>query len=440
MDAPAARSREGRRATLVAAGLCLVSFVAFFVAQRVAQVTWLDLDVYRAEGWAIRTGDSLYDLRVTEHGLPATYPPFAALLFVPLTWVGVGTMRVAATVGNLLLLLALVYLSLRLIGRRPWGLPVPAAACAAAAVAVWCEPVWTTLRYGQINVLLAVLVLWDQTRRADHRWAGVGIGVAAGIKLTPALFAVLLAVAGGVLAVRRLRRGAPAWNGLLRRAAVACGAFCGTVLVGALAAPGDSRRFWTEVVFDKSRAGRVEGTANQSLRGVAARALHTVDPGGAWLWPALLIGLVGLVTAVAALLAEARLPHGRAWAAVVCGVTALLVSPISWSHHWVWAVPMVLLLAAEAARRRDRRWVAGAVATGVLFYTFALWWVPHFRSDHPELRQSLGQMLLSGIYPGIGLAFLTLAAVVVGRAWLRCPLGPLIPAEDRPVSALARTP
>ena len=430
----------GRRATLVAGGVCLASFVAFFVAQRMAGVTWLDLDVYRAEGWAIRTGDSLYDLRVTEHGLPATYPPFAALLFVPLTWVGVETMRVAATVGNLLLLLALVYLSLRLIGRRPRGLPLPAAACAVAAVAVWCEPVWTTLRYGQINLLLAVLVLWDLTRRTGHRWAGAGIGVAAGIKLTPALFAVLLAVAGGVLAVRRLRRGAPAWNEQLRRAAVAAGAFCATVAIGALAAPGDSRRFWTEVVFDKNRAGRIEGTANQSLRGVMARALHTVDPGGAWLLPALLVCLVGLATAVAALLAGDRLPHARAWAAVSCGVTALVVSPISWSHHWVWAVPLVLLLAAEAARRRHRWWVAGAAVTGVLFFTFALWWVPHFRDDHPELRQSPGQMLLSGIYPGIGLAFLTLAAVVVARAWLRRPPGPLIPAVDRPRRLLARTP
>ncbi|WP_461036701.1 glycosyltransferase 87 family protein [Streptomyces mayteni] len=423
----------------MAAGACLLSFVAFLVAQRVAGVTWLDLDVYRAEGWAIRTGADLYELRVTKHELPATYPPFAALLFVPLTWVGVETMRMAATVLNLALLLTLVWLTLRLIGRRPWGLSVPGTACAVAAVAVWCEPVWTTLRYGQINLLVAVLVLWDLSRRCGHRWAGVGIGVAAGIKLTPALFAVLLAVAGGLLAVRRLRRGEQPWNWLLRRAAMAVGAFCATVAVGALAAPGDSWRFWSEVIFDKDRAGSVEGTANQSLRGAAARVLHTVDPGGAWLLPALLVGLVGLATAVAALLATDRLPHARAWAAVACGVTALLVCPISWSHHWVWAVPMVLLLTAEAARSRNPRWLAATVATGLLFFTYALWWVPHFESDRPELRQSVGQMLLSGIYPAIGLAFLALAATVVTRAWLHRPPGPLIPPPPPHRPAAART-
>ncbi|WP_243745166.1 glycosyltransferase 87 family protein [Streptomyces hainanensis] len=430
----------GRRATLLAAGACLLSFVAFLVAQRVAGVTWLDLDVYRAEGWAIRTGADLYELRVTKHELPATYPPFAALLFVPLTWVGVETMRVAATVLNLALLLTLVWLTLRLIGRRPWGLSMPGTACAVAAVAVWCEPVWTTLRYGQINLLIAVLVLWDLSRRCDHRWAGVGIGIAAGIKLTPALFAVLLAVAGGLLAVRRLRRGAPAWNWLLRRAAMAVGAFCATVAVGALAAPRDSWRFWSEVIFDKDRAGSVEGTANQSLRGVAARALHTVDPGAGWLLPALLVGCVGLATAVAALLAADRLPHARAWAAVACGVTALLVCPISWSHHWVWAVPMVLLLAAEAARTRQPRWLAATAAIGLLFFTYALWWVPHFDAGRPELRQSVGQMLLSGVYPALGLAFLALAATVVTRAWLRRPPGPLIsrPLRPRPVPARTR--
>ncbi|MDT0308511.1 glycosyltransferase 87 family protein [Streptomyces sp. DSM 44917] len=454
-----------RRALAASALACLVSFAAFWIAQRAAGVTLIDLDVYRAEGWAVRTGRDLYDLRVGRYELPATYPPFAALLFIPLTWPGIEAARALVTAGNLLLVIALVHLSLRLIGRRPRRAPLLAASLAVAALAVWCEPVWTTLRYGQINLLLAVLVLWDLTRRPGHRWAGAGTGIAAGIKLTPALFAVFLALVGAAVAVRRLRRGLPAWNDHLRRAAVAAAAFAGSVLLAALAAPRASRRFWTEVVFERDRAGDGESTANQSLRGVLARALHTGDPGLWWAPPALLVAAAGLAVAAAALLAGRRLPHAHAWAAVTCGVTALLISPVSWSHHWVWAVPLVMLLSAEALARRDARpganaptravanagaravanarpvavanapadagrWVAAAVGATVVFCSFALWFVPHDGS-RPELHQNAGQMALSAIYPAAGLLFLALAATVTARAWLRHPPPPVTAARAR---------
>lgn len=416
----AARTFIVRRPTLVAALVCGLSFTGFWLAQRAAHVTMLDVMVYRAEGWTVRTGADLYDMRATAARLPTTYPPFAALLFIPLTWVGVGTMRTAATLGNLGLLVALVHLSLRLLG-RPARLPRAAVTLAVSAGAVWCEPVWTTLRYGQINLLLAVLVLWDLTRRADHRWAGAGIGIAAGIKLTPALFAVFLALAGTALAVRRLRRGGRGWNVHLRRAAVAAGTFTGTVALAAVAVPHDSRRFWTEIMFAADRAGNGEDTANQSLRGVMARALHTGDPASWWLLPAAAVACAGLAVAVGALLAGDRLPHNAAWAAVSCGVTALIVSPVSWSHHWVWAVPMVLLLATEAVRRHDRRWTAGAVVAGLLYCSFALWLVPHATGHRDELHQSVGQMALSALYPAGGAVFLVVAAVVTVRAWRRRP-------------------
>ncbi|WP_049574831.1 glycosyltransferase 87 family protein [Streptomyces sp. SBT349] len=404
---------------------CLASFAAFLLAQRAAGVTLLDLDVYRAEGWTVRTGGDLYAMRATKHELPATYPPFAALLFIPLTWPSVDAMRVAATLANLALLVALVHLSLRLTGRAS-----PRATCAVAALAVWCEPVWTTLRYGQINLLIAVLVLWDLTRRPGHRWAGAGTGIAAGIKLTPALFVVCLAVAGAVLGARRLRHGVPAGNVHLRRAAVATGAFAGTVALAAAAVPRDSLRFWTEVIFDSGdRAGEAESAANQNVRGVVARALSTGEPPSWWLLVAAAAVCVGLATAVAALLAGERLPHGPAWAAVTCGVTALLVSPFSWSHHWVWAVPLVLLLAVEAERRHHAGWTAGAVAAGLLFCSFALWAVPH-DAGRPELDQSLGEMALCALYPAAGAAFLATAATVTARAWRR-PCRPRRPGSPR---------
>ena len=102
------------------------------------------------------------------------------MLLTPLTVMGTGVLRTFGTAANLALMVALAHFSLRLVGRR-----VPRAAAVLAGVAVWCEPVWTTLRYGQINLLIAVLVLWDLTRRTGHRWAGVGTGIATGIKLSP---------------------------------------------------------------------------------------------------------------------------------------------------------------------------------------------------------------------------------------------------------------
>jgi Glycosyltransferase family 87 len=409
-----------RRPTPIAAVACLVSFTAFWIAQRAARVSMIDLMVYRAEGWTVRSGRDLYAMVATSAHLPTTYPPFAALLFAPLSWIGVPAMRALATAVNLGLLLVVVHLSLRLVG-RPHRLPRAAATFALSAAAVWCEPVWTTLRYGQINLFLAVLVLWDLTRRTGHRWAGVGIGVAAGIKLTPALFAVFLGLVGLIQGWRRLRAGRRVWNPALRRAAVALAAFGGTAGIAALALPHDSHDFWTRMIFAANRVGRVEDTANQSVRGVLARVLHTTDPGGSWLLAAALVGILGLGVAVAAALAGERLPSAPAWAACACAATALLISPVSWSHHWVWCVPMVLLLASEGLRRRDPLWQAGAALTALLFCSFVLWFVPHGSGRH-ELHQNVWQMMASSAYPIVGLAFLALAGVQAVRA-LRRPRG-----------------
>nr|WP_314175611.1 glycosyltransferase 87 family protein [Streptomyces sp. DSM 40971] len=439
------------RPVLIASGVCLFSFAAFWTAQRVTDVSMIDLMVYRAEGWTVRNGGDLYAMRATYADLPTTYPPFAALLFMPLTLLDVADMRTLATAGNLVLLVAVVHLSLQLIGRPSRSssspssdlsflprLPQPAATLLISSVAVWCEPLWTTLRYGQINLLLTALVLWDLSRRPGHRFAGVGIGVAAGIKLTPALFAVFLALCGTVRAVRRLRGagsgaaapGTPSTpstpstpNGELRQAAVAAGAFAGTVLLGALTLPSDSRRFWFGALFQSERVGHAEITDNQSLRGVVARLAHVGDPGWPWLVLAAVVALFGLAVAVAAALADRkRLPYAPACAAMACAVTALLVSPVSWSHHWVWCVPLVMLLGAEALeRRRALRWRVSAGAAMLLFCSYAVWWVPHGATGpvKPELHQTGGQMVLSALYPAAGLCFLAVAAALSLRARVR---------------------
>uniref|UniRef100_UPI0006E32F38 glycosyltransferase 87 family protein n=1 Tax=Streptomyces atriruber TaxID=545121 RepID=UPI0006E32F38 len=322
-----------RRRVPLAAGACLLSFTAFWLAQRAADVSMIDLMVYRAEGETVRAGGDLYALRTTEAHLPTTYPPFAALLFTPLTLLDTAAMRALATLGNLALLIAFVHLSLRMIhGERHARVALHGRVKSvlwAAALAVWCEPVWTTLRYGQVNLLLAVLVLWDLTRHPGQRWAGVGIGIAAAIKLTPALFAAFLLLAGAAEAVRR-----GPWRPAVRHACVAAVSFAGATLLAAAVLPYDSRRFWTRMVFEAGRVGLAEDTANQSLRGALARLLHSGEPGAPWALAAAVTGALGLAVAVAA-----ALRGERAWAALSCAATALLVSPVSWSHHWVWCVP-----------------------------------------------------------------------------------------------------
>ncbi|MFE2234732.1 glycosyltransferase 87 family protein [Streptomyces sp. NPDC059442] len=393
------RARQWPLAT--AAAVCLFSFAAFWVAQRLAHVNMLDVMVYRAEGETVRAGGDLYAMRATSANLAMTYPPFAGLLFVPLTLVGVPLMRTLTTAGNLLLVVALVQLSLRLVRPSLSRTALWRATFLVAAVVVWSEPVWTTLRYGQINLLIAVAVLWDFTRREGSRWAGLGIGLATAVKLTPGLFVVLLLVAGF------LRwRGERGWNQWLRTGVTATGAFLGITLASTLALPHDAKRFWTETLFETGRVGFAEETANQSLRGVLARLMHTDDPGMWWAATAAVLGAVAMTLAV-----RAALRGDTALAVVVCAVTALMISPISWSHHWVWCVPLLILLVDRRALIRPG-WTVPAVA--LVFASFALWWVPH-DPGRPELDQTAGQMLLSGVYP------LTMTALLVGYglAWWR---------------------
>nr|WP_308801128.1 glycosyltransferase 87 family protein [Streptomyces polyasparticus] len=426
--------QDARRPLLLAAFVCLVSCTAFWITQRLAGVTLLDVMVYRAEGWTVRNGGDLYAMQATVSNLPTTYPPFAALLFTPLTLLGVPEMRTFATGFNLLLVVALVYLALRLIGKEVTGSRTKRLASALwiSALLVWCEPVWTTLRYGQINLLLAVFVLWDLTRRKENRWAGIGIGLAAAIKLTPALFAVLLALTGLVVAVRRVRAGQPWWNVHLRRATTATCTFLAVTVASAVVLPYDSKRFWTEMVFSASRPGQAEDTANQSLRGVLARLLGTTDPGLWWAVAAAVVAVFGLAVAVRSLLGDRT-----AWAVTACAVTALLISPVSWSHHWVWIVPVLILLASKA-RTRARKAATAAVA--VIFYSYSLWWVPHAGTSttvRPELDQNAGEFLLSAGYALAGLAFLVFLALRVRGGATGTAKVPAQATEPRSAQAVA---
>ncbi|MFD9790258.1 glycosyltransferase 87 family protein [Streptomyces sp. NPDC059070] len=362
--------RSPRATGAVLLGVSLLALVVLCVVTRVPMA---DALVYRAEGAAVVGGTDLYGFTVTRWHLPATYPPFAAVLFVPTAWLPPPALKAAFVVGNALLLAVLVRLSCRFA-----GLPVRSGPLlAAVAAGLWLEPVFQTVLFGQINLALTCLVLADLTAEPAGRRRGLAVGVAAGIKLTPALFLLYALLTG--------RR---------REAATGAAAFAGTVLLGALVLPAASADFWTRRLFETGRVGKAWIVDNQSLQGLFARVLHTPAPGAPW-------AVAALATLAAGLWTACRAPDPRRGALAVA-VTALLVSPISWSHHWVWCVPLLALLLAEGRPRT-------AVAVAAVFTARTLWLVPH--QGELDLHLPWWQQPLASPYPLLGLA------VLGGTAW-----------------------
>lgn len=358
-----------------------VSVVAYLGVRGLTKPSMVDLVVYRAEGAAVAAGIDLYGPLATPHDLPATYPPFAAMLFTVLILPPYEALRLTVIGLNIVLLFVVALLSCRLAGVD--GRRRTTVAVVVTAVGIWAEPVFTTFRYGQINLLLLALVLADFTRPATARTRGVALGIAAGIKVTPGIFVLYL------LLTRRFRE-----------AAVATGTFAVTVLTGVVALPDASRRFWGELVWDADRVGRLENAANQSVRGLVVRITHTREPDKAWF---LLVAVVAVAGLACAVFAHRRL--GDRWGLPVCAVTGLLMAPIAWTHHWVWCVPIAVLLWADARR---------ALAAVAVFWTFAVWAVPHVA--FVELDFAPWQTALSAWYILFGLGFLAFAAWQARRA------------------------
>ena len=307
---------------LVALGTAVVAFLALVTARR----GFFDLNVYHgALTYWVHDGGLLYDFvrPRTEYGF--TYPPFAALVMLPmaaLPWHAVIAVNVALTVtATGLVLYWLVAPVARGQGWPVW-FTVAVAACLAAAF----EPMRETFMFGQVNAVLLALVLADALLllRRGSRFAGVGVGLATAIKLTPGIFILYL------LATRRLRA-----------TAVAAGTAAGATLLAAAVAPDESRVFWTEALWNTDRVGDLAYISNQSLQGMLAR-LDPVDPSrGVWL-----VGVVAALAVWAWRLRRADLVTGVALTGVVGG----LVSPVTWIHHLVWLIPALVLLAAHAVR------------------------------------------------------------------------------------------
>jgi alpha-1,2-mannosyltransferase len=273
-----------------------------------------------------------------------TYPPFAAALFTITAHAPEGALAAVLTVASTGALAVLCALSLGAAGVRRR----PETVFAVTALALLTCPVAYTLHLGEVNLILAALAATDLLRRHDgHWWQGIATGLAAGIKLTPLIFI------GYLLITRRVRA-----------AATAAATFAVTVAVGALLLPAQSRVFWLDgVFFNQDRVGDPANPSDQSLSGAVARLAGTLDPAYRW-WvvAVLLVGLAGITVAAWA----HRRGHQLAGVSC-CAITGLLISPFSWTHHWVWAAPLLVALAATAWRRRSAWYGLAAAAAAAVF-------------------------------------------------------------------------
>ncbi|MCF8604566.1 glycosyltransferase 87 family protein [Gordonia sp. HY442] len=313
----------------------------------------IDTRVYRGAGTAVWDGNPLYDLPVYKIWR-FTYTPFAGLLMVPLAGFGAHTALLLWNIGNVVSLLLVIGVSMHAMRFRVDARLVGFTVLAAVASTV-LEPVHTTLWNGQINLVLALVVILDLSVRSE-RLRGVGVGLAAGIKLTPLFFVADL------LSTRRFRA-----------AAIAVATFVATVVIGVLVLGDEATRFWTDQVSETKRIGRLDASANQTFHGYFAR-LETFDvahpPSWLWLPVGLVVGVLGLWAAHVAYRAGANL-----LAISITGMTSCAVGPFSWGHHWVWVLPLLLVAtvhASDQARRaRPVTWVWWMAPAAIVALTFA---------------------------------------------------------------------
>jgi alpha-1,2-mannosyltransferase len=353
---------------LLPAGAALLAVVlALYLADLAAHLSTMaamrDLVVYRNGGLIVRhvppaysghRASPLYDW-VGQNGVQFTYPPFAAVVFAVgsvLPWLA---LRWAMTLASLAALGLSLWLTFGALGyRRTVRL---GATLGTSALALLTEPVQQTLALGQVNLLLMLLIAADLLTVAPGArtrwWHGIGIGVAAGIKLTPLIFVPYL------LLTRRYRQ-----------AVTATGTFAVTVALGYAILPHDSVTYWVHGLFLKANRIVFLGTrGNQSLRGVLTRLAGSVTSGNVpWIAAAILVVVLGL--AAAALLHRAGQPVAGMLA---CALTGLLVSPLSWDHHWVWVAPGIALLAHLGARSAGAARAGWWAAAAGLVLVFGCW-------------------------------------------------------------------
>jgi alpha-1,2-mannosyltransferase len=372
--------------------------LALYFALRTYEV---DLGVYLRLGGRYVFNSHLYSFTLPNTGLLFTYPPFAALLFAPWqrAFTTVDAVQLGWTLANLAALVALLALSIRIVKPELGRASTARLALVLTMPALLLNPVFLTVGFGQINLVVILLVLWDLlTARRVGRFEvplGVATGLATAVKLTPLIFVPYLLLTGRARGAR---------NALFT--------FAGCSVVSVAVSPQSSVDYWTKALFEPARTATSVLTpglsfiSNQSLWSLAMRLHHGSVSS------AVMIPLLALVAAAGLWLAAAA--HRRSspmLGVLVCATTCLIVSPVTWAHHMVWIVPTILWLALAEDRPRFGRVMA--VGAALLFWSAPIWWVPH--ADLLELHLNAWQLVAGNSFFLATVLFMAGIAIHVSR-------------------------
>ncbi|MBA0048421.1 glycosyltransferase 87 family protein [Mycobacterium sp. NPDC050853] len=352
----------------------------------------IDVLVYRFGGTRVLDGLDLYSIGRNGEidDLLFTYTPFAALVFTPLAFITDFTAQVLSLIVFPALLVYSVWRMLTWLSVSVkaglWGL-----LALLVGLVSWLEPVRLSIQLGQINLLILAVVVTDIL--ASKRWklAGIGIGIVAGIKLTPMIFIVFLFVVGRI-----------------RAAIVATVTLIATIGLGFIFLPSASHYYWVQRAFEKISRITRDPTASTSVSGLFLRLDLSAGLATA------LSALVMVASLVVAVMAYRR---GQLLLAIsIVGMASAAASPFSWSHHWVWFVPLVVHLGY-------RGYVLGKRASAITMWAFCVVFAAWFTSLSGKTPDSGALTLrpggiLNDLIPSL-YVFVHLAVLVASWVWLR---------------------
>lgn len=359
-----------------------------------------DFTVYYQAVQHVFREHSLYDATYV-FDLPFTYPPFAAVVFSPMILMERKPLIVIWQLGSLVILFAVIAATLRQRGYKwPYLIIISIAGVFASFN---LAAVHGTFFWGQINIYLMGLVALDFLRGSKGRLRGLGTGLATGIKLTPALSAVVFVFE---------RR----WKPLF----VAIGTFVVSIIAGCLLIP-DGPQYWTRYMFETSRIGVQSNPGAHSLRGALYR-WHDTDQIALWLILDVLVIIVFFI-AVRGAIKHGDLPM----AMCLSGITAPIIAPFSWYHHWVFLVPTAIVLICDIAtgftlatqriHNNRVRWFVNQCGGFVSVAIVSVAYVPFINPySVPAFRnlaysESFDPAVIPGSYVGTGIAILIVVAL-----------------------------
>lgn len=370
MDRLSSLSVLQRRILTAVFGLVSVAVVVAFI-YRAATYYMMDVEVFQDAGWAFRRGQDLYSEDFpTRSGFRFIYPPFAALLFYPLTWAGPTTLQIIWTIATI----AAVWAMLWMVTKRLRADYPELIATGLLGIVLLLDPLRANVLFGQINVFLALLIVADVLGFLPKKLRGLGVGVAAGIKITPAAYALVFLMRRDFVAVAK-----------------SFGWFLVTVAVGFAVRFRESIYFWTEEFFSSNRGGASTYEANQAFSGLLARAGLEGT--------ALEVGIYGffLFGAIAAAFVAwvFQREHYDVSALAFVALAVSFAGPYAVSHHW--SIVMVFFPLLLFYRE------IWHVAVGVLFFV-ANWWAPYevFIGNDFGRANSVGQWFYGNMQGVLG--------------------------------------